>query len=328
MRREDNSFDGDYHLLYDDVLHGLALIFDRNRRFCNYDVDYGLRPGSDQSDTYSDSNHPVGSRLYEPMRVLIGTKSLKENMLDDGRVRDEDAVRVLMHGFHENAHVWERGIGYMRSGETATDAIKNMARNRALGICFPSYYSMSYIIDPAEISADLESVRGIRAFFGEMGKSDIRYGEIDLDGIVSSIARSRHGASWPDFMACRTAEDVEDAYGWALVRAPGRIRFDAPYLIGHCGNDPRMRKLLRNEGLVDGILSCRDGYAQTEMLCRYVGELYPDSFRSVPCIKDEYMVQNLRNYGESIASKLLRAEARFDDVPAERPGYGGDGFGF
>lgn len=317
----------DRHLLYDDVVSGLTRIFSESFKNFDYDVLYGFADQSDNSKTVYDTFHPVGSRGYAPMEVYIGRKSLMENIDSDSRVRDVDAVRTFMHGFHECAHVWERGVGYMRSPDTAPHGIKNMARDRALSICFPSYGKMIYLLDSAELMADLDSVRGVKSFFRQMSTVDDRYAAVDLNGIVSDIAKDRHGITWREFQSCKSVNDVELTYGKAVRDAPYRRRFVLPYLEAHRKEDPHMDRLLRDTDLVSAIVNAPSGLEQTDMLCQYAGKNHPDCFRSLPCIRSEYAVTNIRNIGESAVSHILNVSAKYDAVKPERPDHDSENYG-
>lgn len=305
------------HLRYEDVVRGVGMIFGDRMRHMDYGVKIGLDPNIDNSATWFDHKFPVGAMFHDPFDIHIGTQSLCGRMDASGSVCDEDAVRVFMHTYHECFHAWALGIGYMRSPGTALPQVKHMARDRALCLCFDSYGPSMYMLDTEELEADLASVRGVRSFFSAMCEQDPRYRDINLDGIVSGIASDRHGISWPDVKTCKTAADTEAAYARAAAVAPFRKRFDRAYLAGHCGKDRRMQVLLRDDDFVLSVVNAGSGSEQTDMLCRYAGRLYPGCFRSLPCIKNEYMSDNVMCHGESALSKLLRAVPRYDDVPQD-----------
>lgn len=306
-------------LTIEDIENGVDAIFSDRMKHMNYSVQLDFYALKDDSVTFFDSAHPVGSRLHDPLHIYIGTKSLVDGIDEFGHVRDEDAVRVFMHTYHECFHAWARGVGYMRSANATMPGIKDMARDRALDICFRSYGRSMYMIDAEEINADLSAVRGIRSFFDQMSKRDSRYGLVDLDGIVVDIATRRHGRSWDDLSDCHTVDDVVTAYTNMSIVAPFRKRFDVMYLSTHCDDDKRMQILLQNTDFTLSVANAPTGIEQTDMLCRYAGALYPDCFRSLPCVGSDYKVENIRNYGETIVQRLLGVKPLYDNVPSNLP---------
>lgn len=314
------------NLTVKDVEDGVQLIFADRMKYMDYDVSLDFDSDSDNSITLFDSAHPVGAMFHDPFEIYIGTKSLVANINESGYVRDEDAVRAFMHTYHECFHAWALGVGYMRAPDAAMPAIKHMARDRALSVCFRSYGPCTYILDAEEINADLAAVRGVQSFFKQMSKCDSRYAVVDLDGIMSDTAIKRHGRSWNRVLSCRTMDDVVLAYTDMAANAPYRKRFDIDYLSTHCGNDRRMQKLLQRTDFVLSVSNVASGIEQTDMLCRYAGALYPDCFRSMLCIASEYRRANIKNFGELTIQKLLNVKPLYNDALQHLPNDGSPDF--
>lgn len=119
-----------FDLTFDDVCDCIFEIFDENKRFCRYPIDYRLLADTDMGHVKSYVEHPVGSVGYRfsRMRERVGVKSLLEHMLSDGRVRNDDAVMAIFQAFHENAHVWQHSVGYVQPPERSTFEMDHMAR--------------------------------------------------------------------------------------------------------------------------------------------------------------------------------------------------------
>lgn len=302
-----------FDLTFDDVCDCIFEIFDENKRFCRYPIDYRLLADTDMGHVKSYVEHPVGSVGYRfsRMRERVGVKSLLEHMLSDGRVRNDDAVMTILQAFHENAHVWQHSVGYMQPPERSTFEMDHMARMHVISAYVPEYGKMAYKIDPAEIMANQYACSKIRGFVNEKASADPRYACLDVDGPVVGFCNRLYGMSWLNVDFGNTAENAADALSDMFVRTPGRkvIWPDTiKQLYGCTQVGSKMQALLDNEGLMSAVFSAETGVEESDALCKYVGNICPEALRSTLSIRNTYLPNTARGKIERMVGIILHVE--------------------
>lgn len=313
-----------YHLSYPDVMDSVAYVLSQNRSFrrdlkCTYSSEI------DTGNTAYDTSVPPGSIGCKPTNIRISVKSLEENMLDSGVVRDSDAVWVIMQAFHESAHVWQHSVAYMQCPDDTSDEIKNMARGMAICACFPAYRDMSYLLDLSELHASRHSVIQTKRFFDGMSKQDSRFGQVDVDGILCDWAKRIYGITWPDMNKCNTVDDVAYVFTRSIDKAPYRKKFKLDYMRSREHESRALHRLLSDGNTMFDVLSAEDGIRETELLCQYIGRNHPEWFRELICIRDEYCNQNVLGAFDKVLSAARGVRTRrYVDLPEIDDGSSSD----
>lgn len=295
-----------YSLRYDDVVSCLKEIFHNNARFCKFSVHYGMDPMTDDSETEIDVYHPVGSRLYRQISVWIGTKSLEEHMLSDTMVQDKDAVLSVLRAFHESAHIWQYSVGYMQKENSVSFDLKNMARDRVIGLCLPDYKNMSYVLDTSEIYANRYAVFKTKQFFQEKGMSDVRFSRIDVDDVLCDYFCRLYGPTWRSMEKCRNSYELVNGLDDAFIVAPYKKKLNMTYLLSLNDHDDRTKELLANHDLLNSISFVKSGIEESDLLCKYLGKRYPAEFRSVLCIRDQYCRDSIAAFIDKALDKPMK----------------------
>lgn len=288
------------HLMYDDVVACMEEAYSYVPKFCKHKINFSTDPRMDTGEIIADVMHPVGSAGYKGMLIVAGTKSLVDNMLSSGAVRDEDAVWCLAQVFHESAHAWQYSVGYMQ--KDASDTVKAMARDRAIGICFPEYTHVAYNLDTTELFADAHAVSCLGRFFARKAEHDSRFCDIDVDRIVCSRESGRRGNVFPRLLQCRTTEEVHAVYASGLNRMMYQKKFDVSGMIELPEQSKNLTNFFKSSTVLD-VLNSPNGKEESDLLCKYIGKNHPYCMRGLICIQKDYGVLNLQNINE----RALRA---------------------
>lgn len=297
-----------FHVPYSDVRVCIDEINLGTRQLCRCPIEFVVDMESCDGKTSVDVARPVGSRFYVPMVVSVGVKSALDNIRSDGFVRDEDAVWLVFQAFHERVHAWQHSVGYMQ--KDPGPMMRDMARMRAVGACFPEYKKSAYLTDLSELQADRYATAHTKAFFDECAKSDSRFAAIDVTDILIGDAVSRRGSVQTGLCRCSTVDDVCSVYDRAMASAPYDKHLNIAYVksLPSLGKD--FRAFMRHTDMVLSVLNAANGREETEQLCRYVGRVRPECFRGLLCIQDEYCRGVVGRTDKFVTKHLFDIKAR------------------
>lgn len=293
------------HLSEQDVMSDLDDIFARTANFCNRKVDYGIRLGTD--DGFTQVNVKKASDYFgrAPIVARVGVKSLVENRLPSGEVRDIDAVRAVFGGFHESAHIWQYAVGYVQK-DCKLDEVRNMASDYVLGRCFPEYRTAMYLSDTSELFADKYAALQTEKFFNNKALSDERYAAIPVSDILCSEFVRRRGFLQPRFSECDSANAIAKVCSDLMDDSSAALRFSCLFNIPKDAASDNLRQLMADASAVSGIVNAVDGFEQTDLLCKYVGKNHPEKFHNVMCLQNDYCRQTMAGAVERVQGKIAR----------------------
>lgn len=266
-----------------------------------------------KTDCYYD--HPAGSLGYDfcQMKVFVGIKSLLNNMRDDNFVRDYDFVKTVFQCFHENAHVWQRSVGFMQRPGKSTDVMKDMARMRAVVGYFGKYNRTAYTFDSAEIMANWYACLKTKEYVEDKARDDSRFAGLDIDTPICNSCKKAYGHDWPAVLHCDTVDDMANVFGdmfdYALFRKT--LDYDAIWkLKASSTTSEHMFEFLNDMSNVRQLLDAEDGVKQLDIMCKYVAKKSPALFRGLICIKDEYLHGSANTVVERLAGHMLFVHPR------------------
>lgn len=291
---------------FDDITVLMREIFSRNIELCKDDVSYRYRSSTDNGVTLTDMEYPVGHPLHRRTVVAIGAKSVRKDTSDDGIISDYRVIWLLLQAFHESEHL--RQYYEMYSDLDASEEVKAMARSRAIEVFMFEYKHVARLSNPTELWPEYRSVVELRKFVAEKSIEDLRFGNLDLDGILCSMAKRRHGEEWPDlFDGVETAEDVESAYSAAFEASLTKKRFPIGFAKEEFSSYSRgFEHLVNDRSLLKGFQGTEDGKQEIEFLCLYAGRASPGCFSALKCIEKDYARQNLKGVVQGLANTASR----------------------
>lgn len=279
-----------YNLQYADVRDALKEIFAFCKPYAKYkaDVKYFLKRTVDDGETRIDTHTPIGSVGFEPMHVIIGVKSLCDNMDKDGFVRDKDALWVFTEAFHESAHVWQHSVGFMH--ENSDEKVKASARDSLIGLYFDEYKSAARVFSTNELFADRYAISQVKTFMERKANEDVNYANIDINGIVCKQQKHLRGQAFRDIYYCTSIDDVVNFYDDIWDDVVNTVKFPVSwYRDSKNGknNSQVLSKFLKTK-LSKKLDDATSGKMEANIFCDYIAHKDPLSFRSYLCIRDEY----------------------------------------
>ena len=274
----------------------LGVIFD-DIRLLEPKAKCGYYTNTDTSQTIIDIFHPYNSRFYTPYAVNVGFESVYSHVYDD-YVQNEYAVKVLKAAYHEQCHVFLDTKKYLK--QNVSDRIKQVARVSVASKYLPEYYEQGYYRNPEEIMCELYALKEIEKFF------DSHSVDFDWQGIILDQANYR-------YMFIEHADNFVDLKEQYLMKISSSFydsRIDGR-ILNEINISKAAKELLKNGILLD-VCNAQCGADEVDIINHYIGKYHPEYFRGYQCIKDEYIVPNIRNTCERISDIVLDIKPQDD----------------
>lgn len=276
---------------YDEMNNRLASVFAEFENISS-DINVNLSRFTDTGKTVYDIFNPIGSRAYLPINVVIGTKTLQENMTD-GYVRDKDFIWMMWQAYHELDHV-DMLYHYMRKEQTLD--VCSLAKYSVYEDYFRDYKNAFYVVNPCELHAEKYAISRLKMLAEDM--------HLDIDDICAEKVNS-------DEYGFITSE-VSSVH--EIMNALDKNYNKSFYVLksGFLYN-----QAIATEELVMSVLNCEDGNQEIETCCQYIAKHDPKYFRAYQCIKEDYCKDTtIKGKIENFTSKKILhiVPQEFEDI--------------
>lgn len=249
----------------------------------------------------------------EPIEIIIGTKSIYEN-INDNMVRDQDFVDTVLTCYHEQQHALRRQQFKQPIVDNLT---KQIARIDLISTTIPEYYrtNTGYYDNIGEMDAELHGIIETRAFFKE------NFPEINVDHELVNIIHEN--SPWYADTHVKTVDEAIHNLHTAMTESYHKV---IPLPINRkTGYQKKysLKQFEKNSNNIQAYMSFTDGMQSNQYLLNFIKDTQPWRFYRYPCIRSEWPESALNGTAKPPVFAKTRhldrgfeAEAKFGHIGA------------